>query len=149
MLDHDGEVLRYIDNAALSIFPVAEQESWTAEVASDKAVVAAKDAMRRIRELNEQCVKDGEDELGYVIGLHMGHVIYGNIGTPDRIEFTVIGAATNKAARIEGMCKNLGVNFVLSSEVRKHLKGDWQSLSNHALRGVGEEIKVFTLPNDV
>ncbi len=149
VLDHDGEVLRYIGDAARAIFPVAEQESWTAEVACDKAVAAAKDAMRRMRELNQQRVKGGKDELGYGIGLHMGHVMYGNIGMLDRIEFTVIGSAANEAARIEGMCKNLGVNFVLSSEVRNHLKGDWQSIGNHALRGVSEEIEVFTLPDEV
>jgi len=148
VLDHDGEVLRYIGDAALAIFPVAEQESWTAEIACEKAVAAANDAMRRMRELNKQRIKDGKDELGYGIGLHMGHVMYGNIGTPDRIEFTVIGAAANEAARIEGMCKNLGVNFVLSADVRKHLRGDWKSLGNHALRGVGEEMEIFTVPDE-
>lgn len=145
VLDHDGEVLRYIGDAALAIFPVIEKESWTASVACGKAVEAAGDAMQRMTKLNQQRSMDGQPELGYGIGLHMGHVMYGNIGTPDRIEFTVIGAAANEAARIEGMCKTLGVNFLLSGEVVRHLQGEWKSLGKHALRGVGEEIEVFTL----
>ena len=61
------------------------------------------------------------------------------------IEFTVIGAAANEAARIEGLCKPLDVNFLISEQVREHLKGKWQSLGKHALRGVGDEIEVFTV----
>ncbi len=148
VLDGDGEVLRFIGDAALAIFPVStgDNNGDSVEAACAKAVAAAQDAMARMAELNAGRLAAGDDEIGFGIGLHLGNVMYGNIGTPSRIEFSVIGAAANEAARIEGMCKVLGRNFLLSGEVVRHLEGDWHSLGRHGLRGVGEEIEVFTLP---
>ena len=144
VLDHDGEVLRFIGDAALAIFPVTE-EGWSVDEACEAAVAAAKDALGRMAKLNNQRESFGAPPLGFGIGLHLGDVMYGNIGTAERIEFTVIGAAANEAARIEGLCKPLDVNFLISEQVREHLKGKWQSLGKHALRGVGDEIEVFTV----
>ena len=93
--------------------------------------------------VNAERAAAGEPELGFGIGLHLGDVMYGNIGTPERIEFSVIGAAANEAARIEGMTKRLGVNFLISEDVVRHLNGEWHSLGKHALRGVGDEIDLF------
>ncbi|MBT4939432.1 MAG: adenylate/guanylate cyclase domain-containing protein, partial [Rhodospirillaceae bacterium] len=60
-----------------------------------------------------------------------------------------IGAAANEAARIEGLCKTLDVNVLISEQVQAHLGKGWQSLGKHALRGVGDEIEVFTLENKI
>jgi adenylate cyclase len=83
--------------------------------------------------------------LRFGIGLHLGDLMYGNIGTPTRIEFTVIGAAANEAARIEALCKQLKVDLLLSQRVVQHLPGEYTSLGKHALRGIGEPIELFTL----
>ncbi len=144
VLDHEGEVLRFIGDAALAIFPVTD-DGWSVDEACEAAAAAAKDALGRMVELNNQRESFGAPPLGFGIGLHLGDVMYGNIGTAERIEFTVIGAAANEAARIEGLCKTLDVNFLISEQVREHLKGKWQSLGKHALRGVGDEIEVFTV----
>lgn len=69
-------------------------------------------------------------------------MLYGNIGTPVRIEFTVIGAAANEAARIESLCKMLDTDLLVSERIVRHLPGEWK----HALRSVGERIALFTLP---
>lgn len=82
--------------------------------------------------------------LRFGIGLHLGDVMYGNIGTPTRIEFTVIGAAANEAARIEGLCKTLHVDLAVSDNVARHLPGRLRSLGRHALRGVGAPVEIFT-----
>ncbi|MDA0241679.1 MAG: adenylate/guanylate cyclase domain-containing protein [Proteobacteria bacterium] len=145
VLDNGGEVLRFIGDAVLAIFPISETDYDLTE-ACNLAAGGAKDAINRMDALNAQRVAAGKAELGYGIGLHLGNVMYGNIGTPDRIEFTVIGAAANEAARIESLCKELGENFLLSGEVVKHLPGEWRSLGDHSLRGVGEKIEIFTLP---
>ncbi len=71
-------------------------------------------------------------------------MLYGNIGTPARIEFTVIGAAANEAARIEALCKTLGSPLVFSAPVARHVQG-CRSLGLHSLRGVGERMELFTL----
>jgi adenylate cyclase len=144
VLDGGGEVLRFIGDAALAIFPAGQTPAENSK-ACEMAVNAVKDAMQRMTALNIERKTSGEQELEYGIGLHLGDVMYGNIGTPTRIEFSVIGAAANEAARIESLCKALGQNFLLSGDVVEHLDGNWASLGHHALRGVGDEVEVFTL----
>ena len=73
-------------------------------------------------ELNTKRDAAGQPRLRFGIGLHLGIVLYGNIGTPTRIEFTVIGAAANEAARIEALCKTLKVDVAVSENVARHLR---------------------------
>jgi adenylate cyclase len=144
VLDNGGEVLRFIGDAVLAVFPVTAEGQAVAE-ACEAALAAAKDAIGRMTALNETREANGRPALGYGIGLHLGDVMYGNIGTPNRIEFTVIGAAANEAARVESLTKDLGVTFLMSERVVDHLKGNWPSLGRHRLRGVGEDIELFTI----
>jgi len=143
VLDHGGEVLRFIGDAVLAIFPVSD-DGFSIDEACRRAVEAAHDAVERMEVLNRDREKGGNPPLGFGIGLHLGDVMYGNIGTEDRIEFTVVGAAANEAARIESQTKTLGVPFIVSENVVAHLSGDWRSLGRYALRGVGHDIEIFT-----
>jgi adenylate cyclase len=136
--ERSGEILRFIGDAALAIFPVGNDP---AAVACAKALAAAKDSISRMEKLNAT----RRTPLLFGIGLHLGLVLYGNIGTPTRIEFTVIGAAANEAARIESLCKALKVNLLISEHVARHLAEPPRSLGRHALRGVGEPIELFTV----
>jgi adenylate cyclase len=102
--ERKGEILRFIGDAALAIFPIGNEP---AAVACSKALDAAQAAVQRMAGLNTKREAAGQPRLRFGIGLHLGLVLYGNIGTPTRIEFTVIGAAANEAARIEGLCKTL------------------------------------------
>ena len=88
----------------------------------------------------------GRPTLGYGIGLHRGEVLFGNIGIPSRIEFSVIGAAANEAARLEALTKELGEPLVVSGAVAEHVDIEWRSLGRRALRGVGNEIEVLAPP---
>jgi adenylate cyclase len=136
--ERNGEILRFIGDAALAIFPIGNEP---AAVACANALAAAKDSISRMKKLNAT----RDTPLRFGIGLHLGIVLYGNIGTPTRIEFTVIGAAANEAARIEALCKTLDVNLLISEQVARHLAERPRSLGKHALRGVGNEIELFTL----
>ena len=136
--ERNGEILRFIGDAALAIFPVGNDP---AAVACAKALAAAKDSITRMEKLNAT----RSTPLRFGIGLHLGLVLYGNIGTPTRIEFTVIGAAANEAARIESLCKALKVDLLISEHVARHLAEPPRSLGRHALRGVGEPIELFTV----
>jgi adenylate cyclase len=138
VLEQKGEVLRFIGDAALAIFPVGERPAE----ACAKALAAAQEAMARMDKLNQTRSRP----LRFGIGLHMGELTYGNIGTPTRIEFTVIGAAANEAARIEALCKVLEVDFLVSEQVARALQKPWRSLGLHTLRGVGDKMELFTLP---
>jgi adenylate cyclase len=139
VLENKGEVLRFIGDAALAIFPVPHGELRDRAEASRRAVQAAQMAIERMAALNAK----RERPLRFGIGLHLGHVLYGNVGTPTRIEFTVVGAAANEAARIEALCKTLDVPLLLSEPVARHVPG-CRSLGSHRLRGVGEPVELFT-----
>ncbi len=152
VLEHGGEVLRFIGDAVLAIFPVVEVSEDTDGVhtsvgeACGTAAVAARDAVQRMAALNDARAHRGEPRLHFGLGLHLGEVMYGNIGTPSRLEFSVIGAAANQAARIESLCKTLDAPVVLSSEFARHYCGEVLSLGRHRLRGVETPQEVFTLP---
>jgi adenylate cyclase len=137
VLERQGEVLRFIGDAALAIFPVGTNPVE----ACAQALAAARDAIARMAKLNEK--RQGKP-LAFGIALHLGDVLYGNIGTPTRIEFTVIGAAANEAARIESLCRQFEVSLLVSDRVVRHVDGNWKSLGRHKLRGVGEPMELFT-----
>jgi len=137
VLERQGEVLRFIGDAALAIFPVNGRPAE----ACAQALAAAQEAFARMDKLN----KKRHSPLRFGIGLHLGELTYGNVGTPSRIEFTVVGAAANEAARIESLCKQLGVDLLVSERVARALPGAWKSLGSHTLRGVGDKMELFTL----
>jgi len=151
VLDHGGEVLRFIGDAALAIFPtgaVSTAVEWgccDAESACRAALAAVADAQSRMAVLNRTRARKGEAPLHFGLGLHMGDVTYGNIGVPGRLEFTVIGAAANEAARLEGLCKALKTPVLISDEFEHCVQGELVSLGRHRLRGVSAAREVFTL----
>lgn len=133
-----GEVLRFIGDGILAIFPIAEGTC-------QQALSAAEEAGRRIKQLNRQRQAAQLQPLSYGLGLHTGEVMHGNIGVPERLDFSVTGPAANEAARIEGLTKQLGYRVLASKPFVEQTKGDWISLGNHALRGVGSELELFAL----
>lgn len=152
VLDNGGEVLRFVGDAVLAIFPIEEGEcarksaSKEPSDAARRAANAAREVARRIAAANEVCAEEGRPSFEYGIGLHVGDVTYGNIGTESRLEFTVIGSAANEASRIEGMTKELNLPVVVS-ETFADLNGcDVVPIGKHSLRGVGEPVDLFTLP---
>jgi adenylate cyclase len=100
-------------------------------------------------DLNRERGKRGEPPLDFGLGLHTGELTYGNIGIPGRLNFTVIGAAVNEAARIEGLCKKLGHRILMSAGFAGCAGGKVLSLGHHQLAGVDALMEVFSLlPED-
>jgi len=94
--------------------------------------------------LNERRVGARLEPLGYGIGVNVGDVMYGNIGTPTRLDFTVIGPAVNTAARLEGLSKSLDRTALFSGAFAGMVGSAWlRSLGRHPLRGLGEPVEVF------
>jgi adenylate cyclase len=139
IMEHDGEVLRFIGDAALAIFPVGDD----AAEACRRALAAARLAGERVDADNN--AHPARAPIRYGIGLHLGHVTYGNIGVPARLEFTVIGPAANTAARIESMCKTLGRKVVISAAFAKAYGGELAALGAHRLKDVAGEQQLYTL----
>ncbi|MEM9443002.1 MAG: adenylate/guanylate cyclase domain-containing protein, partial [Pseudomonadota bacterium] len=82
------------------------------------------------------------------MALHVGEVMYGNIGSTERLDFTVIGPAVNLASRIEGLCPELGIDLLISEAFKQNLHADiaLESQGQHRLKGIPDEIEVFSLP---
>ncbi len=141
---HDGEVLLLIGDAVLAIFPIhsgrSERQACTA------AMQAAEDAQERLRECNKQREEDSKEPLSFGLALHVGDVVYGNIGLPERLELTVVGAATNEAARLQGLTKALGRQVLVSEAFARNLNLDWEPMGQHELRGVAAAQAVFAPP---
>jgi adenylate cyclase len=146
VLDQGGQILRFIGDAALAIFPIEDEPGDTGLPAScQRAIAAAREASSRMKSLNARRVKESAPELGYGIGLHVGEVTYGNIGTGNRLEFTVIGEAANLAARIESLCKLLGESVLLSAEFATCDLDHIVSLGEHPLQGIDAPVEIFAL----
>lgn len=140
ILEKGGEVLRFIGDAALAIFPIGADGP---AAACQQALAAARLAGERVAADN--AAHAGRAPIRYGIGLHRGEVTYGNIGVPQRLEFTVIGSAANTAARVESMCKTLGHSVVVSSAFAEAWPEQLVSLGRHKLKDVEGEQELFTL----
>lgn len=140
-----GEVLKFMGDGLLAAFaagPAARAEACSA------ALDAATDALALIEALNARRRAEGRQATGLDISLHLGTVQYGNVGTAQRLDFTVIGPAVNEASRIEKLCEPLGHNLLISrqfAEAATSCRSRLVSLGRHRLRGVREETELFAL----
>ena len=137
---HGGEILKFIGDGLLAIFPIAETDA-VATVATT-AVAAARKAITAVARLSDQPAMEGEPPLDIVIALHVGTAHYGNIGAADRLDFTVIGPAVNLVSRIENAAKMLGQPIVVSADLAAALDG-FVSLGRHRLRGLATPQELF------
>jgi adenylate cyclase len=150
VMANDGEVLKFIGDAMLAIFPIGGISDHPERCpehmrACNAAVAAAREALRRMAELNQRRADRAEAALRFGIALHLGDVTYGNVGAPGRLDFTVIGPAVNEAARLEAMCKVLSRPVIISAELARVLPEALVSLGFHALRGIRQPHELFTL----
>ncbi len=138
-----GEVLKLIGDGILAIFDAA-----AAEDACGCALDAALDARRGVAELNGRRKEALLPVTRFYLGLHVGEVFYGNIGSVDRLDFTVVGPAVNEASRIAAMCRALDQDVLLSSgfaEAAGAGRGRLVSVGRYALRGVQRPQELYTL----
>ena len=140
-----GEVLKFIGDAVLAIFPIEDRKSRHPE-ACVSALAAVRDAERRIATINAERQDKGEQPLAVGIALHRGDLTYGNVGSERRLDFTVIGSAVNEASRIEDASKTLDSPIVVSSSFARSVPGELVSLGRHTLRGLSGRQEIFTLP---
>ncbi|WP_412776714.1 adenylate/guanylate cyclase domain-containing protein [Thalassospira lucentensis] len=142
VLKHGGQVLRYIGDATLAIFPIDENEN-NVETACVSALYAAAEAQLNIDQLNATREESGKPPFDYGLGMHVGDVIYGNVGVPDRVDFTVVGQAANEAARIEQLTKQLGKRVLVSQTVASFISCPTVEMGAYELQGTGVSVKLF------
>jgi adenylate cyclase len=138
---HGGEILKFMGDGLLAIFPLSNGN------ACHDLLSAIREAQAAMAALNEENVKKGHESLGYGIGVHVGDVMYGNIGSRSRLDFTVIGPAVNIASRLESLTKELKRPVLLSRAFVETAgcQAQLENLGLHPLRGLGEPIDVFAL----
>jgi adenylate cyclase len=140
-----GEILKFIGDGVLAIFPAEDDDDFSS--ASVQALEAAVDGLARLDAINRARRENGRIEVRIGIGLHLGEVIYGNVGAADRLDFTVIGPAVNLASRIEGLTKRLLRPILVSSAFARICPRPLVSLGFHPVRGLYEPEEVFGLPD--
>jgi len=139
-----GEVLKFIGDGMLAIFECGA-DADTAEVCA-AVLRAARRAHVDVEERNRTRVAADEPPIDFGLALHLGEVSYGNIGAPDRLDFTVIGPAVNHATRLEKLASELGRDLVASATFQAAAKDPLESLGFHHLRGVSEPQEIFAPP---
>jgi adenylate cyclase len=140
-----GEVLKFIGDGVLAIFPIGDRSPSAACDAALSAVVAARAGMSHLDQARE---RQGLPPLPFGIALHLGEMLWGNIGTADRLDFTAIGPAVNLVSRLEGLCRPLGRSVLISGAVAAETSTRLIPLGEHDLRGIATPCAVFTLPED-
>ncbi len=140
-----GEVLKFIGDGMLAIFELRNGFDVAAHCAA--ALSAAATAQRAVAARNSERAAAGLAKIRYGIALHLGEVTYGNIGSPSRLDFTVIGPSVNHATRIEKLAGKLERSVVTSASFAAAARVPLMSLGTHLLTGVRIPQEVFTLPD--
>jgi adenylate cyclase len=139
-----GDVLKLIGDGTLAIFRADDRGTACAH-----ALRAEQEMRRRVTELNERRKAEERPTTSVYVGLHVGAVFYGNIGSVDRLDFTVVGPAVNETSRIASMCRSVDRPVLISSAFASALpekeRSHLVSVGRFALRGVGRAQDLFTL----
>ena len=138
-----GDVLKLIGDGVLAIFPASDRQK-----ACQAALTAAGKARHKVEKLNETRTAAGLPATGFYLGLHIGRVYYGNIGSRERLDFTVIGPAVNEVSRIASMCRSVDQALLMSNafvEGLRERRQDFLSVGRYALRGVAAPQELFTI----
>jgi adenylate cyclase len=141
VLDHGGEVLKFMGDGLLAIFPITGDADPAA--VCRRTLACARDVRSRIAGLPRAAETD--DPIRFGLALHVGEVMYGNIGGGNRLDFTCIGPAVNLAARLEKVASKLGETVVASADFAGHFPDEFRRLGEHAVAGFAAPQAVFGL----
>lgn len=136
---HGGEVLKFMGDGLLAIFP---------DGAAEAALEAARDSEARLATLNAARQAEGLKTTDFYLALHAGELLFGNFGAPDRLDFTVLGPAVNETARMLSLSKTVDQRIVASKAFADALgqgAGALVSVGRYALRGIGAPQDLYTL----
>ena len=151
VLSQGGEILKFIGDGLLAAFPF-ERGYPDDRGAAEAALTAAEEALQAIAAINDSPPEalrgiQGWAPLRSGIALHEGEVFFGNVGAPERLDFTVIGRAVNEASRVEALCKSLNREILITEPVARRLTrppdSPLEDLGRHDLRGVAEAMGIF------
>ncbi len=137
-----GEILSFIGDGFLAVYP-CERHKEPSTIAARAAMEAVRHATTRMASLNVRRVKDGQAPIGYGLGLHVGNVMFGNVGLKNRLTFSAFGSAVNEVQRLESLTKKYKTPVVASKMFTTYCGGDWAFQGDEALRGLRETVSVY------
>jgi adenylate cyclase len=140
-----GQILKFLGDGALAIFAVGAPEADGHDAVCARALAAGEAALAAVAARNAARAAAGEATLALDVALHVGRVMYGNVGARERLDFTVIGPAVNETARIEQLCAPLGTTLLMSAAFAARCGRKVRSLGAHAMRGVALPQELFAL----
>jgi adenylate cyclase len=146
ILERGGEVLKLMGDGLLAIFTV-DNEAAEAGVCS-QALEAARDFRSRVAALKDPIGDGSIERLRFGLALHIGELLYGNIGGGNRLDFTSIGPAVNLAARLEKVSAELGRSVLVSADFARHCQGRLAPLGDFAFKGFAQRMNAFSLPEE-
>ena len=127
----------------MAIFPVEEMNGVAG--ACEQALAATDETIEALTTWDRDRHASGDDPVEYGIVLHIGEVSFGNVGTANRLDFTVIGPAVNLTSRLERLCSELGETVLLSDQLARHVQARAAPVGVHRLRGLAEPQMVHRL----
>ena len=141
---HGGEILKFTGDGFIAVFPVADREASPCAVCVG-ALETARAGLDHNRALEARRKAAGEPALAADLALHYGEVVYGNVGTANRLDFTAIGRAVNEASRIETLCDAAGRHILMSDSFARRCGGDLVDLGPFSLRGIAAPQRIWTV----
>ncbi len=145
VMEAGGEVLKFIGDGMLAVFPV--DRAGGEHAAAEAAIAAAEAALRAFAALNaDPAQTPGWAPVQVGIALHRGEAFFGNVGSPRRLDFTVIGRAVNATSRVEGLCKETGRSLLVTGPVAALTARALEPLGEYRLRGVEGPVALHALP---
>jgi len=138
-------VSKFLGDGLLATFDLSDKQG---DAICRSSLDAALEVLIRADELNRGRVAASKPTMEIDVALHLGDVLYGNVGAYDRLDFTVIGPAVNEASRIESLCDSVGRRLLVSNtfaEAATQCTGRLMSLGQHQLRGLHRTQELFTL----
>lgn len=139
-----GEVLKFIGDAVLAVFPLPKR-AVAADVVCEVALAAAENAVENVLSLSASRQAAGDPPIDFGVALHVGDVVFGNVGSEHRLDFTVIGRDVNLVSRLQDLSARLTQTLILSDEFVSHSRREFVDLGSHALKGITTEQRAYTL----
>lgn len=141
--ENGGDVLKFMGDGVLSIFPLPSADGCKQRCID--AASAAQQILIDLSTLNSERAAAGKAALALGIGLNVGPVSYGNIGSQGRLDFTVLGSAVNLASRVESLTKTVGERVLATASVAVHVPDLFHACGHHDVRGMSEPIEILAL----
>jgi adenylate cyclase len=144
---HGGEVLKFMGDGLLAVFPISEKDGNSQQVCS-RALEAARESRASVEAL-QYPIGDTIERFRFGVALHVGKILYGNIGGGNRLDFTCIGPAVNLAARLEKIAGRLHRIVVASEGFAGICTGGWTELGEFPIAGFSRAERVYGLADEI